>query len=362
MNLLEKCRAFINSDVKEENEPKETAVLVRVLSIIDIVYILIDVVFLFSNHGIKYGSMALVILGMLAFTLALSYKVTTHAMMGLYFLTIVVCSGYFTICFGVAPMYHIQMFTVFLIYFYRSAESTFSRTVSVVATGAISLVTVFYVISHGPRLTLDSQIQSVLIIVNTTHILMKLALVAYFFRIKFSATETKLIQYSRKLEMIATTDPLTKLQNRRGMFTYLERLVEDHHEKDFALTLGIGDIDFFKKINDTYGHEAGDYVLETLSKLMNEFMKDHGLVARWGGEEFLFAFEGINGDYAFESLSKLLHIIERYEFSYNNIDFKVTMTFGLEEYDEREGIEKTISKADEKLYMGKEAGRDRVIF
>ena len=80
------------------------------------------------------------------------------------------------------------------------------------------------------------------------------------------------------------------------------------------------------------------------------------------GEEFLFSFENINGDFAFESLNKLLHILQRYEFSYNGIDFKVTMTFGVEEYDNISGIEKTISKADEKLYMGKEAGRDRVIF
>ena len=128
------------------------------------------------------------------------------------------------------------------------------------------------------------------------------------------------------------------------------------------LTVAIGDIDFFKHINDTYGHDAGDYVLETIAKIMNEFMESKGMVARWGGEEFLFSFENINGDYAFEEMSKLLHLIERYEFSFNGTPIKVTMTFGLEEYDDNLGVDKVISKADEKLYMGKEQGRNRVIY
>ena len=95
---------------------------------------------------------------------------------------------------------------------------------------------------------------------------------------------------------------------------------------------------------------------------MNEFMDGKGLVARWGGEEFLFTFEGINGDYAFEETSKLLHLVEKYEFSYEGTPINVTMTFGVEEYDEFVGIDKVISKADEKLYMGKNQGRNRVIY
>ena len=61
-------------------------------------------------------------------------------------------------------------------------------------------------------------------------------------------------------------------------------------------------------------------------------------------------------------MSKLLHVIERYLFTYDGTDINVTMTFGIEEYDEREGLDRVISKADEKLYMGKTQGRDRVIY
>lgn len=362
MNLFGRIRDFINTEIQEENEPKETVVLVRILCLVDILFTLSNAFFLFIGEGTLYGLIALAFIISFGLELALSYRIKTHTIIGIYYFVGLLSGVYFTLCLGVSPMYHIQIFTLFLLYFYRSAETSFSRHASVILCGVTAVIAVFYVIKNGTFVDVDQLNISVLIVVNTGHILLKLALIAYFFRLKFSASETKILQYSRKLEMIATTDPLTKLQNRRGMYTYLENLVKDENDKNFALTLGIGDIDFFKKINDTYGHEAGDYVLETLSKLMKEFMKDFGMAARWGGEEFLFAFEGINGDYAFESLSKLLHIIERYEFSYNDIDFHVTMTFGIEEYDEREGIEKTISKADEKLYMGKEAGRDRVIY
>lgn len=360
--MIEKFRAIINKEIKEENEPKETAVLVRVLCLIDCLFLALTALFLFIDHGVINGVTAVSFVIAFIVVLALSYTVRVHNLIGIYYVVCLVGVLWLMTCLGLQPMYQGHLFVVFMIYFYRSNETSFSRIVSVVLSGVVALVAIFYVINKGPLVVMSEYGQVAFIIINTVYVFLKLVLIAYYFRIKFSASETKILQYSRRLEMIATTDPLTKLQNRRGMFTYLERLVEDKNDKEFALTLGIGDIDYFKKINDTYGHEAGDYVLETLSKLMKEFMNGKGMVARWGGEEFLFAFDDINGDYAFESLSKLLHLIERYEFSYNGIDFHVTMTFGIEEYDDNEGIEKTVSRADEKLYMGKEAGRDRVIY
>lgn len=363
MGLFEKIKNLINSEIRDENEPKEIAVLVRILSLIDVLFVLMSMVFLFVTGNEIYGAYAIVILAALFVVLFLSYKLNMHSLIGLYYVTMLVFGGYFAMCFGVTPMYQIQLLIVFLLYFYRSNETTFSRIAAVCVSGILVLSTVFLVSANGAIIPQAKQGETILIFINTVHILVKVAVIGAYFRVKFSASETKILQYSKKLEMIATTDPLTKLQNRRGMYTHIEDYIKEHvNDNNFVLTLGIGDIDFFKKINDTYGHEAGDYVLETLAKLMKEFMKDKGMVARWGGEEFLFCFEEENGDYAFESLSKLLHLIERYEFSYNNIDFKVTMTFGLEEFDEREGIEKTISKADQKLYMGKEAGRNRVIY
>lgn len=360
MGLFEKLKSFVNMEIKDESEPKETAVLVRVLCLLDIAFIIFDTFFMFSGYPYRFGIFTLIILLVLSSDLFFSYKLGMHSLIGIYYITSLVASVYFTICTGIIPMFHIQSFIVFLLYFYRSKETALSRLCSVILSGAAGIVALFYVIVNGSILAVSIRDSGILMGMNTIHIIAKLTIFAYFFMIKFSASETKIMQYSKKLEMIATTDPLTKLQNRRGMFNHLESYLKE--KPDESLTLVLGDIDFFKKINDTYGHDAGDYVLETLAKIMKEYMNGKGMVARWGGEEFLFSFEGINGDFAFEYMNVLLHMIERYEFSYNDIDFKVTMTFGVEEYDQRDNIEKTVSSADEKLYMGKEAGRDRVIF
>lgn len=360
--MLNKIRNLINSEIKEENEPKKTAVLVRVICLVDILFTIINVALMSKNYNFVYGIHAFAFLLMFVIVLYTSYHVKMHALVVAYFLVMTLNSIYFTLSLGVVPMYHIQLFIVILLFFYKSSETSLYRVVSVVISGIVALSLVLYVMENGSLLDLSSNGGILLVSANTVYIMAKVSLFAYFFMLKFSASETKIMQYSRKLEMIATTDPLTKLQNRRGMFKHIEDYIEDTPDNNLILTLGIGDIDFFKKINDTYGHEAGDYVLETLAKIMKEFMRDKGMVARWGGEEFLFSFEGINGDHAFEQMNKLLHLIEKYEFSYNGTDIKVTMTFGIEEYDEREGVEKTVSKADQKLYMGKEAGRDRVVF
>lgn len=360
--MFSKIRGFIGAEISEENEPKETAVLVRILCLADIFFTTLNIIYLFVGFPAKYGFYAIGLLLLFLIVFLISYKIKMHALIMSLCFVMMLNALYFSLCIGVLPMYHVQLFIAILLFFYKSSETTYYRVTSVVVSGMASLAIVLYVMEHGAILTSTSSGNVVLVVGNTVYILAKISLFAYFFMLKFSASETKIMKYSRKLEMIATTDPLTKLQNRRGMFKHIEDYIKDTPDNNLILTLCIGDIDFFKKINDTYGHEAGDYVLETLAKIMNEFMKDKGMVARWGGEEFLFSFEGINGDHAFEHMNKLLHLIEKYEFSYSGTDISVTMTFGIEEYDEKEGVEKSVSKADQKLYMGKEAGRDRVVF
>ena len=362
MPIVDRFIKFINREIAEENEPKETAVLVRVFCIIDVFMILISIPKIIMDG---YLSAIIVAVGQIlifAFIFYLSYRIKMHMLIGIYFQITLIVSLVLTLQYGIKAMFHLQLVYVFLLYFYRSAESTVARVSSVIITGIVYIFCDFYIMSHGVWIELaDDQLSSV-IISNTMCALAKTAIIGSFFRLKFSASEEKILNYSRKLELLATTDPLTKLQNRRGMINYIEKYAEGSADDGSLLTLAIGDIDFFKKVNDTYGHDAGDYILETLARIMDEFMEGKGMVARWGGEEFLFAFENLNGDYAFEEMSKLLHLIEKYDFTFNNVKLKITMTFGVEEYDNDTGLDKVIAAADEKLYMGKTSGRDRVIY
>ena len=122
----------------------------------------------------------------------------------------------------------------------------------------------------------------------------------------------------------------------------------------------IGDIDFFKKVNDTYGHAGGDIVLKSISNILREHMNTLGFVARWGGEEFLLVFDRMELDEAASSLQSLLDKIRHMEIDYDNCLIHVTMTFGI--VSGAEGDQDTLLRlADNKLYEGKAGGRNRII-
>ena len=204
--------------------------------------------------------------------------------------------------------------------------------------------------------------QRIIIYVNLTYSVVLLSVVAYFYCTQYIEAERKLHLYNRELKKLAETDPLTKLNNRRFAEDELAELEQKYEDDGEAFCISIGDIDHFKHVNDNYGHDAGDYILVRLAGFFRDLMKDRGFVVRWGGEEFLFAFAGVNGDDAKILLNDLRIEIENTEFVFKGQSIHVTVTFGLEEYDRYSGMQAAIKTADEKLYMGKENGRNRVVF
>lgn len=132
--------------------------------------------------------------------------------------------------------------------------------------------------------------------------------------------------------------------------------------RESRINIAIGDIDFFKQVNDTYGHEAGDVVLQKLGEILQEYMSKSGLIARWGGEEFLFVFYGINGDESMHKLEELRKMIAAMQIEHENQIIRITITLGLQEHMAGDSVEHTIIEADKKLYIGKQTGRNRVVF
>ena len=162
---------------------------------------------------------------------------------------------------------------------------------------------------------------------------------------------------------MASIDPLTGLYNRWSMRSYLEKIAGKYASGEIGyVSVAIGDIDFFKKTNDTYGHDAGDMVLKELAKVILEAMEKEGKVCRWGGEEFLFVFQNKNGDQANEVLHDILKRIRGMGIPYQGVWIHVTMTFGLEEYSGEKDMETIIRAADQKLYHGKENGRNQIVY
>ncbi len=194
---------------------------------------------------------------------------------------------------------------------------------------------------------------------NTVSFFLMLAAMCVIFSTSIQETERQLRLKNQTLYKEAGTDPLTGLPNRRSM---IER-IENHYETsgDQPFSVAIADIDFFKKVNDTYGHNAGDYTLVKLTELFVEHSMGRYTVCRWGGEEFCFFIPGMNLDEAGTLMNDLCFAVERMKLEHEDRRFSITITIGVEEFDFTSPLEELLSAADEKLYMGKEAGRNRVI-
>lgn len=165
----------------------------------------------------------------------------------------------------------------------------------------------------------------------------------------------------QSLKELITSDPLTKLSNRRACGTFLEKkiaLCEKYQEN--KICVAIADIDYFKKINDRYGHECGDIVLVTVADVFRKYFRESGLVARWGGEEFLFVFEKPLAE-AQNDMQALLNEIRSIDFEYEGKSFKVTLTAGMNGNIIGHNFDQIIKQADDMLYEGKEGGRDRIV-
>lgn len=157
-------------------------------------------------------------------------------------------------------------------------------------------------------------------------------------------------------------DSLTGLYNRRSGNTVLESLAKKCAKKDSIFTVAMGDIDFFKKVNDTYGHQAGDEVLKTVAACFSEHMEHLGFVFRWGGEEFLVVYEDADRKDAYGHLLQFQQKLRNTETLWNGKKIKVAMTFGVAEYGEETEVSRLIQLADHNLYQGKRDGRNRVVY
>ncbi|MGL1890378.1 MAG: diguanylate cyclase [Spirochaetaceae bacterium] len=175
-------------------------------------------------------------------------------------------------------------------------------------------------------------------------------------------THLELHKLKKDLLRCSITDPLTRIDNRRGI---VDKLEVEYHRLSRGGTEGylmLGDIDDFKVINDTYGHDYGDYVLQSIAAIIRENIRSEDLFGRWGGEEFLLYFPQIKKEGALDVGEKIRHTIENYIFEFNNHKHKVTMTFGISILTEKDKLEAAIKRCDIGLYDGKETGKNRVIF
>ena len=163
-----------------------------------------------------------------------------------------------------------------------------------------------------------------------------------------------------QLRDVAQRDPLTGLYNRRHLKTILEKMAEN--SRSGPQSCAILDIDFFKKINDGFGHQIGDEVLKKLAQILLVKARSCDTVARYGGEEFVITFPDTSGKKANICAIRILEEVRRFDWSSIAEGLSVTFSCGVSEYkDGMHNIEKWIGSADEALYVVKEMGRNNVL-
>ena len=157
----------------------------------------------------------------------------------------------------------------------------------------------------------------------------------------------------------ARTDALTTLFNRRGFDDELESAVAVSEQSGRPVSMMMMDVDFFKKFNDTYGHQAGDEVLKSVARVVRSHLTDREVVCRYGGEEFAAIFPGSDVQAAVLGAERARNAVRAEIVNFDGLDLRVTASVGLSERRDGETAADFVKRADQALYASKSAGRNR---
>lgn len=162
------------------------------------------------------------------------------------------------------------------------------------------------------------------------------------------------------MDRMSKSDPLTGLYNHITFHEYIDKLTEQSDKFDLQLHLAILDIDNFKKVNDTYGHRAGDIVLKRVAEIIQRHVKENDFLARYGGEEFAVMFTEKSMDAVYEILENMRGDVAGFLHA-ELVGEPVTISGGVSEYVTGYGKERLFQLADEALYEAKKTGKNRIV-
>ena len=273
-----------------------------------------------------------------------------------YYLYALLCGNEFfafvivaTVMLGFNTGFHFYILGLSVVSFFTTYFSKQNNTKNSIIWAGLSLtiylLLYFLTRYNGPYYVISNWLEMTLF---TTHIVVAFLFVIFYLIVflKYALSlEKKIMNESR-------TDELTQISNRYGLYDCFNQ-ESDKRNKVLALF----DIDDFKKINDTYGHIAGDYILKQVAEITVNTLKDD-FVCRYGGEEFVIV---LDKDNYLDKLENLRKSIEQETFEYENNKHKITITVGTAPYSKDISLEKWVELADEKMYTGKNTGKNKVI-
>lgn len=196
--------------------------------------------------------------------------------------------------------------------------------------------------------------------VNITYYLISTVSAVGFLLVGIGFLSSILISEHKQLTDIALRDPLTGLLNRRGMYHSLNISISSANRHERCISAIAIDIDYFKKVNDTYGHDAGDKVIIEVANILKQNARTSDACCRLGGEEFMLFLTDTKAEGAIVVAERVRKAIEDSTINFGTQDIKVTSSFGVSERCKEVDIDYLLTSTDKALYAAKESGRNRV--
>ena len=273
-----------------------------------------------------------------------------------YYLYALLCGNEFlafiigtTLLIGFHTGFHFYLIGLCVVSFFTSYFSKKKNLKGSIIWAGLSLIVyvVIFIVDNfrDPRFVIDKWLSITLVSIHIVVVFLFVTFYLFVFLRYALSLEKKIINESR-------TDELTEISNRYGLYDYFYQL-----DNKSSKVLALFDIDYFKTINDEYGHLAGDYILKRMAEIATSIL-DGAFICRYGGEEFVVVLKE-EGD--FERLEALRKAIQEEVFEFEGHEHRITITIGVAHYEKDMTLEKWVELADEKMYFGKKAGKNRTI-
>jgi diguanylate cyclase (GGDEF)-like protein len=170
----------------------------------------------------------------------------------------------------------------------------------------------------------------------------------------------EIIHQHKEFGKLAMIDQLTGLYNRRYLESYITTKIREYHELKIPFGLAFLDIDDFKNVNDQYGHDIGDLVLKSFSTTCQATIRQSDLFARFGGEEFICIYTGIDKEGLCYSTEKLRMLIESSTIKDRSLEISIAVSIGATIVNEQDNINTLLKRADQLMYQSKSNGKNQI--